>query len=68
MFSLCSIRVRKLLLESRFYTPVTLTRPLIAYCCLHTPGNIFAVSCAGLIAAATFATLDEKHGMHGWQW
>ncbi|KAF3031507.1 hypothetical protein E8E12_001738 [Didymella heteroderae] len=23
---------------------------------------------AGLIAAATFATLDDKHGMHGWQW
>jgi hypothetical protein len=21
-----------------------------------------------LIAAATFATLDNKHGMHGWQW
>lgn len=33
-----------------------------------TPGNIFAVSFAGLIAAATFATLDDKHGMHGWQW
>ncbi|KAF9697963.1 hypothetical protein EKO04_003975 [Ascochyta lentis] len=30
--------------------------------------NIFAVSFAGLIAAATFATLDDKHGMHGWQW
>ena len=34
----------------------------------QTAGNIFAVSFAGLIAAATFATLDDKHGMHGWQW
>jgi MFS family permease len=31
-------------------------------------GNIFAVSFAGFIAAACFATLDDKHCMHGWQW
>lgn len=26
------------------------------------------MSFAGLIAAATFTTLDNKHGIHGWQW
>lgn len=26
------------------------------------------MSFSGLIAAAVFATLDNKHGMHGWQW
>lgn len=31
-------------------------------------GNIFAVSFAGLIAAATFATLDGAHGLEGWRW
>jgi sugar phosphate permease len=47
-----------------FYTRKEIaTRVSILYA-----GNIFAVSFAGLIAAATFATLDDKHGMHGWQW
>ncbi|KAJ5103812.1 hypothetical protein N7532_004341 [Penicillium argentinense] len=31
-------------------------------------GNIIATAVAGLIAAATFATLDHKHGLKGWQW
>lgn len=31
-------------------------------------GNIFAVSFAGLIAAATFSTLDGAHGLQGWRW
>jgi MFS family permease len=47
---------------SLFYTRKEIaTRVSILYA-----GNIFAVSFAGLIAAATFATLDDKHGMHGW--
>ncbi|PSN70344.1 MFS general substrate transporter [Corynespora cassiicola Philippines] len=49
---------------SLFYTRKEIaTRVSILYA-----GNIFAVSFAGLIAAATFSTLDDKHGMHGWQW
>ncbi|KAJ6035876.1 hypothetical protein N7540_000155 [Penicillium herquei] len=31
-------------------------------------GNIVATSVAGLIAAATFATLDKRLGLKGWQW
>lgn len=47
---------------SLFYTRKEIaTRVSILYA-----GNIFAVSFASLIAAATFATLDDKHGMHGW--
>jgi MFS family permease len=30
--------------------------------------NICAISFSGLIAAATFATLDGAHGLHGWQY
>jgi hypothetical protein len=49
---------------SLFYTRKEIaTRVSILYA-----GNIFAVAFSGLIAAATFATLDDKHGMHGWQW
>jgi MFS family permease len=49
---------------SLFYTRKEIaTRVSILYA-----GNIFAVAFAGLIAAATFATLDDKHGIHGWQW
>ena len=49
---------------SLFYTRKEIaTRVSILYA-----GNIFAVSFAGLIAAAVFATLDDHHGMHGWQW
>ncbi|KAF2677560.1 vitamin H transporter [Lentithecium fluviatile CBS 122367] len=49
---------------SLFYTRKEIaTRVSILYA-----GNIFAVSFAGLIAAATFETLDDKHGIHGWQW
>ncbi|KAH7406923.1 major facilitator superfamily domain-containing protein [Phaeosphaeria sp. MPI-PUGE-AT-0046c] len=49
---------------SLFYTRKEIaTRVSILYA-----GNIFAVAFAGLIAAATFATLDRKYGMHGWQW
>ncbi|OQE20594.1 hypothetical protein PENSTE_c013G00620 [Penicillium steckii] len=31
-------------------------------------GNIVATAVAGLIAAATFATLDHHLGLKGWQW
>jgi MFS family permease len=49
---------------SLFYTRKEIaTRVSILYA-----GNIFAVSFAGLIAAATFETLSGKHGVHGWQW
>ncbi|CAI6342049.1 unnamed protein product [Periconia digitata] len=49
---------------SMFYTRKEIaTRVSILYA-----GNIFATSFSGLIAAATFKTLDDKHGMHGWQW
>jgi MFS family permease len=49
---------------SLFYTRKEIaTRVSILYA-----GNIFAVAFAGLIAAATFATLDKKYGIHGWQW
>jgi MFS family permease len=48
---------------SLFYTRKEIaTRVSILYA-----GNIFAVAFAGLIAAATFATLDDKHSMRGWQ-
>lgn len=53
-----------LYLLSLFYTRKEIaTRVSILYA-----GNIFAVSFAGLIAAAVFSTLDKKYGMHGWQW
>jgi len=49
---------------SLFYTRKEIaTRVSILYA-----GNIVAVAMAGLIAAACFATLDDKHNMHGWQW
>jgi len=49
---------------SLFYTRKEIaTRVSILYA-----GNIFAVSFAGLIAAATFATLDNAHNIRGWQW
>ncbi|GMF68469.1 unnamed protein product [Aspergillus oryzae] len=31
-------------------------------------GNIIATGVAGLVAAATFSTLDKTHGLAGWQW
>jgi sugar phosphate permease len=31
-------------------------------------GNISATSFSGLIAAATFSTLDGAHGLQGWRW
>jgi MFS family permease len=53
-----------LYLLSIFYTRKEIaTRISILY-----SGNIFATSFAGLIAAATFSTLDGAHGLHGWQW
>ena len=46
---------------SLFYTRKEIaTRVSILYA-----GNIFAVSFAGLIAAATFSTLDGAHRVHG---
>jgi MFS family permease len=53
-----------LYLLSAFYTRKELaTRIAILY-----SGNIFATSFAGLIAVATFASIDGAHGLHGWQW
>jgi len=53
-----------LYLLSAFYTRKEVaTRIAILY-----SGNIFATSFAGLIAAATFASIDNAHGLHGWQW
>ncbi|KAJ4319521.1 hypothetical protein N0V94_003856 [Neodidymelliopsis sp. IMI 364377] len=53
-----------LYLLSLFYTRKEIaTRISILY-----SGNIFATSFSGLIAEATFATLDKKHGLQGWKW
>jgi MFS family permease len=53
-----------LYLLSLFYTRKEIaTRISILY-----SGNIFATSFSGLIAEATFATLDMKHGLQGWKW
>jgi MFS family permease len=53
-----------LYLLSIFYTRKEIaTRMSILY-----SGNIFATSFAGLIAAATFASIDHAHGLSGWQW
>ncbi|KAJ9646425.1 hypothetical protein H2199_002474 [Coniosporium tulheliwenetii] len=53
-----------LYLLSLFYTRKEIaTRISILY-----SGNIFATSFSGLIAAATFATLDGAHGLVGWRW
>ncbi|KAK6189670.1 hypothetical protein LQW54_013033 [Pestalotiopsis sp. IQ-011] len=49
---------------SIFYTRKEIaTRISILY-----SGNIFATAFAGLIAAATFTTLDGAHGLAGWKW
>lgn len=49
---------------SLFYTRKEIaTRLSILY-----SGNIFATSFSGLIAAATFKTLDGAHGLAGWRW
>ncbi|OBU00172.1 hypothetical protein VE01_01727 [Pseudogymnoascus verrucosus] len=49
---------------SLFYTRKEIaTRVSILYA-----GNIVAVAFAGLIAAATFSTLDGAHGLAGWRW
>ncbi|KAI4602232.1 hypothetical protein KJ359_009470 [Pestalotiopsis sp. 9143b] len=49
---------------SIFYTRKEIaTRISILY-----SGNIFATAFAGLIAAATFSTLDGAHGLAGWKW
>ncbi|KAF3922061.1 hypothetical protein ABW20_dc0107925 [Dactylellina cionopaga] len=53
-----------LYLLSIFYTRKEIaSRVAILYA-----GNILASSFAGLIAAATFATLDGAHGVQGWRW
>ncbi|KAJ4986194.1 vitamin H transporter [Stagonosporopsis vannaccii] len=53
-----------LYLLSLFYTRKEIaTRISILY-----SGNIFATAFSGLIAEATFATLDKKHGLQGWKW
>lgn len=49
---------------STFYTRKEIaTRLAILYA-----GNIFATSFSGLIAAATFNTIDGAQGLKGWQW
>jgi MFS family permease len=53
-----------LYLLSLFYTRKEIaTRISILY-----SGNILATSFSGLIAAATFSTLDGVHGVAGWRW
>ncbi|KAF3931445.1 hypothetical protein ABW19_dt0203089 [Dactylella cylindrospora] len=53
-----------LYLLSVFYTRKEIaTRVAILYA-----GNILASSFAGLIAAATFETLDGAHSIQGWKW
>lgn len=53
-----------LYLMSLFYTRKELaTRIALLY-----SGNIIATACSGLIAAATFASIDGAHGLAGWQW
>ncbi|KAL6413272.1 hypothetical protein AUP68_02779 [Ilyonectria robusta] len=53
-----------LYLLSIFYTRKEIaTRLSILY-----SGNIFATSFSGLIAAATFNTIDGAQGLRGWQW
>ncbi|OAQ95017.1 MFS transporter [Purpureocillium lilacinum] len=53
-----------LYLLATFYTRREIaTRLSILY-----SGNIFATSFSGLIAAATFNTLDGAHGLRGWEW
>lgn len=47
-----------------FYTRKEIaTRVSILYA-----GNIVAVAFSGLIAAATFSTLEGAHGLEGWRW
>jgi sugar phosphate permease len=49
---------------SVFYTRKELaTRIVVLY-----SGNILATAFAGLIAAATFASIDGAHGLQGWKW
>ncbi|KAH7079433.1 MFS transporter-like protein [Paraphoma chrysanthemicola] len=51
-------------LISAFYKrKETATRMAIFY-----TGNLLASSFSGLIAAAVFAGLDNKHGLEGWRW
>ena len=53
-----------LYLLSIFYTRKEIaTRLSILY-----SGNIIATSFSGLIAAATFSTLNNVHGLAGWRW
>ncbi|KAF2015180.1 MFS general substrate transporter [Aaosphaeria arxii CBS 175.79] len=53
-----------LYLLSLFYTRKEIaTRLSVLY-----SGNIFATSFSGLIAEATFSTLDGVHGLAGWKW
>jgi MFS family permease len=53
-----------LYLLSTFYTRKEIaTRISILY-----SGNIFATSFPGLIAAATFVSIDGTQGLKGWQW
>ncbi|KAH7030622.1 major facilitator superfamily domain-containing protein [Microdochium trichocladiopsis] len=53
-----------LYLLSIYYTRKELaTRISILY-----TGQVVSTGCSGLIAAATFSTLDNKYGIKGWQW
>ncbi|TDZ39646.1 putative transporter [Colletotrichum spinosum] len=53
-----------LYLLSIFYTRKELaTRISVLY-----TGQVVSTECSGLIAAATFATLDKVKGIAGWQW
>lgn len=49
---------------SSFYT----RKEIAARLAILYAGNIFATSFSGLIAAATFSSIDGAQGLRGWQW
>lgn len=64
LYLLCSCSLGAMYLLSLFYTRKEIaTRLSILY-----SANIIATATSGLIAAATFETLDGVHGLEGWRW
>ncbi|KAM0755785.1 MFS general substrate transporter [Meredithblackwellia eburnea MCA 4105] len=60
----CPLYPGAIYLLSLFYP----RRELAARIGILYSANIVATATAGLIAAATFSTLDHKHGLRGFQW
>jgi len=63
----CSTLDERSLRESPSCT-VSRSIPPVAICSHYTGANIIATAVAGLISAATFATLGGVHGLEGWRW